>query len=454
MNRRALPGLRLLLAVAALTALGLCAGAAVSGSARAAGDDANHAGVHHQCTGGMKVSDTATDQECVITAPTGICIQQSDAQEVTQRCTFTQMSPALMGTNLRATAIQTHNPEGGPDGTQDAFQVIEVSQTNLSPGKSDFLDAAQIANQCLGLGDNFEDEDGDWNDEDRDGDRDDDGRCEDGDEEDGDVEEDHEDENGPLFPTTITQSQRATQTIDAYQKTVGSGRDEARALQVQNLHERAANADVVEQDQNLVRRANECGQLATGLVDFLDANACFTILQESNRAKLAQLGQVYHLFQNARNCCETGAGAQDQGDPSEFFGGLEHSFDQRPGMGTPTQVSYQDERLKQRRVNTPLLGWHQFAGPRKDIGLQDDANGRANMTQNVEIHSTGPGVGSQGAFLEIDCSSLGPGGNCRGTQRADTDGEDYFATDSGASIFMLQRCTGGEGGTECFFPGD
>jgi hypothetical protein len=444
-------GVRMLLAAALLVVLGVCAGAAVPGTASADDDNGdNGGGVSHQCSG-TKLSDTPTNQNCLIEQPTGTCIQRSDAPEVVQRCTFTQTSPVgMMGRDLRATAIQIHNPEGGPNGTQDAFQVIEASQTNLAPGRSDFLNATQIADQCLGLGDNFEDEDGDWNDEDHDGDRDDDGRCEDGDEEDGDDEENGEDENGPFFPDTIMQSQRATQTIDAFQKTLGSGRDEANALQVQNLHERAANADVIEQDQNLMRRANECGQLATGLADPLDANACFTIRQESDRAKIARLLQVYNLFQSARNCCDLGPGVQDQGDTSEVFGGLEHSFDQTGGTGTPTQVSNQVELLNQRRVDTPLMSWHQFAGPRKDVGLQNDPNGRATMNQDVRMFSTGPGFGDQAALLEIECDSLGAGGNCRGTQRAQTNGEDYFDFESGSSIFMLARCDDFEAGTVCF----
>jgi hypothetical protein len=361
-----------------------------------------------------------------------------------------QSSPAVMGTTLRATATQIHNPEGGPNGIQDAFQVIEASQTNLSPGKWDYLTAKQIADQCLGAGDRFEDEDGDYNDEDDDGDRDDDGACEDGDEEDGDDEEDDEDENGPFFPETVMQSQRATQTIDAYQKTVGSGQDVANAYQDQHLHERAANAEVIEQDQNFLPRPNECGQVAAGLADTLDGNACFSIRQESDRAKIAKLLQVYDLFQSARNCCDYSPGFQEQGDDGEVFGGLQHSFDQTPGSGTPSQVSNQVEELTQRRTDTPLMSWHQFAGPRKDVGLQDDPNGRAKMTQDVEMSSTGPGFGTQGAFLEIECSSLGAGGNCTGTQRAETNGESYFDMDSGPSIIMVARCEDFEEGTECF----
>jgi hypothetical protein len=421
-------------------------------------DNGDHKGNYQQCTGGTITPDDpdtpAFEQTCTITAAKGTCVQRSSKPVVEQRCTFTQTSPAVGGTTLSATAIQIHNPEGGPNGTQDAIQVIEASQTNLAPGKWDYLYATQIADQCLGLGDNFEDEDGDWNDEDRDGDRDDDGACENGEEEDGDDEEDAEDENGPLFPDPIMQSQRATQTIDAFQKTVGRGQDVANALQIQNLHERSANTDVIDQDQNLVQRDNECGQVATGLGDVLDANACFSIRQESDKAKSAKLLQVYNLFQSARNCCDTGFGLQEQGDPAEDFGGLEHSFDQTPGTGTPTQVSYQVERLTQRRVDTPLMSWHQFAGPRKDVGLQDDPNGRANMTQDIKMFSTGPGFGSQGAFLEIECSSLGAGGNCTGTQRAETNGEGYFDMDSGSSISMVARCNDFESGTECFAVGD
>jgi hypothetical protein len=421
--------------------------------ARAFHTTSGDSGASQQCSG-QKLSDTPENQNCLITEPTGTCIQRSNAPVVVQRCTFTQTSPAVMGKTLRATAMQIHNPEGGPSGMQDAIQVIEVSQTNLSPGKWDYLNATQIANQCLGSGDRFEDEDGDANDEDNDGDRDDDGRCEDGDEEDGDNEEAAEDQNGPFIPDAIMQSQRATQTIDAFQKTVGTGQDVAEARQIQNLHERAANTEVIEQDQNLTRRANECGQVAVGLADPLDANACFSIKQESDKAKSANLRQDYNLFQSARNCCDPGAGFQEQGDHGENVGGLEHSFDQMQGTGTPTQESNQFERLIQRRVNTPILSWHQFAGPRKDLGLQDDANGRAKMTQDVKMFSTGPGFGSQGAVLEIECSSLGAGGNCTGTQRAETNGESYFDMDSGPTISMFAKCDDFESGTVCFVPGD
>ena len=464
MNRRtALPGLRLILALAALTVLGLCAGAAMPGSAGADdddGDDGGHGGTFQICSGTVGADpnplDNVTVQICTISPAHGTnetCYQRSDEQVVIQRCTFTQTSGM---SNLRMTATQIHDPEGGPSGTQDATQVIEGTQNNTgttSGRNSNYLNATQIAAQCLGHGDPFEDDDDDWGDGDDDGDTDDDGRCEDGDEEDGDDEEDDEDDNRlRLFlptsmPASIDQKQEAHQTIDAFQDAV-NGKDEAYAYQTQDLHERAANATLINQEQNHVPRDNECGQLSdVALADPLDANACFTIKQDSNGAKIVKLGQTYELFQSARN---TTGGIQKQGDDGEILGGLEHSFDQRGGTGTPTQVSSQNEPLTQRRTNTPGMNWHQFAGPRKDVGLQDDPNGRANMTQNVEMSSTGPGVGTQGAFLEIDCESLGYGGKCTGTQRAETNGESYFDMESGSAITMVARCEDFGYGTECF----
>jgi hypothetical protein len=456
-RRRALPSLRLLLAAAALTVLGLCAGAAMPGSASADDDDDgdNGGGTFQICSGSTAGSGTSggvTTQICTITPAHGTnetCYQRSDEPIVVQRCTFTQTSGM---SNLRLTATQIHDPEGGPSGTQDATQVIEGTQNNtgtISGRNSNYLNATQIAAQCLGHGDPFEDDDGDWSDEDDDGDFDDDGRCEDGDEEDGDDEEDDEDDNRlRLFlptslPASIDQEQEAHQTIDALQDAV-NGRDEAYAYQTQDLHERAANATLINQEQNHVPGDNECGEFS-GLADPLQANACFAIKQDSNGAKIAKLQQTYELFQSARN---TTGGFQDQGDDAENLGGLEHSFDQTGGTGTPTQVSNQNELLTQRRSNTPGMNWHQFAGPRKDVGLQDDPNGRANMTQDVKMSSTGPGFGTQGAFLEIQCSSIL--GNCTGTQRAETNGESYFDMDSGPFIFMVARCQDFEEGTECF----
>jgi hypothetical protein len=455
-------GVRMLLAAVLLVVLGVCAGAAVPGTGTASANGDN-GGNFHQCSGGVKTPDDPNtpefEQTCTITAATGTCVQRSDAPEVMQRCTFTQSSgPNAVARNLRATAIQIHNPEVGPNGTQDAFQVIEVSQTNLAPGKSDYLDAKQIADQCLGLGDNFEDADGDRKDEDRDGDRDDDGRCEDGEEEDNDAEEAAEDENGPLFPDTIMQSQRATQTIDVFQKAVGIGKTVTYAFQDQHLHQRAANADAIIQEQNLVQRDNECGEVqmgsTVGIDDPLDSNACFSIQQVSDQAKSAKLLQVYNLFQSARNA---GDGRQDQGDLGETLGGLEHNFDQEGGTGIATQLSNQVERLKQRRVNIfpCCMPYHQFAGPKKSIGLQDDPNSTARMNQDVVVSSTGTGFdfGTQGVLLEINCTSTL--GNCTGTQRARTNDPEasYDDMQSGTSITMLARCETFEGegsGGECF----
>jgi hypothetical protein len=269
------------------------------GSAGAHDDDdddngGNGGGTYQICSGSTAGSGTSggvTTQICTITPADGTdetCFQRSDDPIVVQRCTFTQTSSM---SNLRLTATQIHDPEGGPSGVQDATQVIEGTQTNtgtITGRKSNYLKATQIAAQCLGHGDPHEDDDDDWNDDDNDGDRDDDGQCEDGDEEDGDDEEDDEDDNRfrllllTSLPALTEQSQEAHQTVDALQSTVGNGKNEAYAFQTQHLHERAANATTIEQQQNIEDRDNECGEVSSPtLADAFFANSCFSIKQQS-----------------------------------------------------------------------------------------------------------------------------------------------------------------------------
>jgi hypothetical protein len=451
-------GLRMLLAAATLALLGICAGAAVPGTA-SADDDDNGGRTTHICTGEIQADPAPLDdlvvQHCVIEPEDGTdekCVQQSSAPKVEQRCEFTQTSAM---SNLRMTALQVHNPEGGPSGEQDATQVISGIQTNTSTTNrrnSNLLFATQIAAQCLGHGDPHEDDDDDWNDDDHDGDRDDDGRCEDEEEEDGDDEEGKEDDTRlslllpASLPTLISQSQEAHQTIDALQK-AANGRDEAYALQIQRLHESAANATTIDQLQNTDDRNNECGEFS-GLFDPLDANACFSITQESDTGrKIAKLIQDYRLSQRARN---TTAGTQEQG-PAQFAnGGLEHNFDQEFGTGTSTQVSDQIEHLIQRRHNTGGMTFFQNAAPRKGVGLQSGANSTADMSQDVLVKSSGPGFGNQEAFLQILCES---DGNCHGVQRAETNDASYFDEQNGNVISMEAICEDvGENGPaqECF----
>jgi hypothetical protein len=432
-------GLRLPLAVAALTLLGLSAGAAVPSSAGADDDDDNGdngSGFVHRCDGGTKLSNTPTNQNCLITASTGTCIQRSDADVVVQTCTFTQSSST---SNLRATALQIHNPEGGPDGTQDGTQVIDVTQANTSPSRSNFLSATQIADQCLGAGDNFEDDDGDWNDEDDDGDRDDDGECEDGDEEDGDDEEESEDNNGLPPLNVITQDQEAHQSIDGTQSNTGAGKNESNASQTQNLHERAANALEINQFQNTDDRDDACNAaLVSGFT-----NACYTIDQDANTgANISRLSQVYKLFQSAR---DTLTGEQRQGSFNPFEGGLNHGFDQdNTGIapaGTPIQLSPQVERLTQRRDNTGTMAWHQHGPLRKDVGNQfGSQTARANISQDSVLSSTGGDLsaGEQTDVLQIECSSSG---NCTGFQHAKTnDDEETNGPLTAAIISMTIVC--------------
>lgn len=468
MNRtRALPSLRLVLAVAALAALGLCAGAALPGSASADDDDNGGGGKAdiNYCSDKTPGAQTgvdpvtgATTQTCVIDEPTGTCYQRSDDPMVIQRCKFTQSSSM---SNLRMTATQIHDPEGGPSGEQDATQVIEGFQDNNGTTRgrnSNYLSATQIADQCLGHGDPYEDHDGDWDDGDDDGDFDDDGRCEGGDEEDGDDEEDGEDDNrlrlllltSLSLPTTpITQDQEAHQTIDALQTTEGSGKNEAYGTQSQRLHERAANATLITQHQNTDEaRPNECGEFSL-LADPAFGNACFSIKQESSTGqKVVELDQEYKLFQSARNATDS---EQQQGSFFEGQGGLVHNFDQQSGTGKATQDSDQIERLTQRRRNVDEFEYHQNAAPRKDVGLQSGVGSRANMLQDVSVFSNGGdfGFGDQDVFMLIRCDS--PTGNCRGQQHAQTNNDSHSQTQSGPSFTMFFTCRyfegEGEGGS-------
>jgi hypothetical protein len=457
MNRtRAFPGLRLLLAVAALAALGLCAGAAVPGPASADDDDDgdNGGGTYQICSGdttGSGTSGGVTTQICTITPADGTsetCYQRSDEPIVVQRCTFTQASSM---SNLRLTATQIHDPEGGPNGVQDATQVIEGTQTNTGTNNwrnSNYLKATQIAAQCLGHGDPHEDDDDDWNDEDDDGDFDDDGRCEAGDEEDGDDEEDDEDDNrlrlllltSTSLPATITQDQEAHQTIDARQSTVARGKNETYAFQTEDLHQRAANAGTITQLQNTdAARANECGEFATGLADTLNANSCFSIVQDSlHGLNRTELEQEYKLFQSARKA--TVGGTQIQGPPNEEEGGLEHSFELNGSnidVANSRQESDQVELLTQRRSNVPAgFAWNHHGGNRKGFGMLD---GNADIFQDTVLKSTGPGVGNQHAFLQISCQSTA--GNCRGFQHAETnDSEATNGPFSSPFLFMTIVC--------------
>jgi hypothetical protein len=443
----------MLLAAALLVVLGICAGAAVPPANADDDDNGGNGGADvnfcsDQTPGAQTGTDPATGavtQTCVIDEPTGTCIQKSSAPKVMQRCEFEQASGT---SNIRMTALQVHNPEGGPSGEQDAIQVIAGTQTNTStiPRRNgNYLSATQIADQCLGHGDPFEDDDGDWNDDDDDGDRDDDGRCEDGDEEDGDDEEDGEDDERRRLllltsfslPTSISQDQEAHQTIDALQTTAGAGKNEAYAEQTQHLHERAANATTIEQFQNTdTARANECGAFS-GLADPAFGNACFSVKQASGSgAKIVELDQEYRLFQSARNAMDSD---QEQGVFAPGEGGLVHNFDQATGSGTARQDSDQIERLTQRRRNVDFFSYHQNAAPRKDVGLQSGVNSRANMLQDASAMSNGGdiGFGSQDVFMLIECTSTG---NCRGEQHAATNNDSHSQTQSAPMITMAFTC--------------
>jgi GH25 family lysozyme M1 (1,4-beta-N-acetylmuramidase) len=437
--------LRLVLAAAALALLVFGAGAAMPGSARADDDDDGGHGGHdvNYCNPGMKSTTTVNGvvvQTCTITAASGTCHQRSSAPLVSQRCTFTQTGDQK---EKRALATQIHDPEG-LQGEQDAEQVIKVEQSGSS--RRNLLDATQIADQCLGAGDRHEDDDDDWGDDDRDGDRDDDGRCEDEDEEDGDDEEESEDRFAlsllsPLSSvSSVTQDQDAHQTIDGNQTATGSGKNEAKSFQSQQLHQRAVGGTVINQLQNIEDEEDECNEALV----FGFTNACFTVVQTSGSGpNLSKLSQDYNLFQSARNAT---SGRQEQGSADFSAGGLNHGFDQNAvSGGKPLQVSDQEERLTQRRHNAPLI-WHQHGPVRKDFGEQfgnDDA--LAFMDQDSVLSSIGPGVGEQTDVLTIECSSSGL---CSGLQRAETNDDEARNPPSGRftlpAIFMSIICNNPE----------
>ncbi|MDQ2944053.1 MAG: hypothetical protein M3R21_10355 [Candidatus Dormibacteraeota bacterium] len=347
----------------------------------------------YQLCSGTKVSDTPQNQDCLITASTGTCIQRSSAPVVVQRCTFTQTAAT---TDKRATALQIHNPEGST-GTQDGTQVITVSQSNTS--RKNLLIATQIADQ---------------------------------------------DQNAS---SVVGQKQEAHQSIDGTQTATGTGSNASGAIQDQHLEQLNANASPISQLQNTEDRPtgpNECNPAR--LAGF-PTNECYTIVQNADTgANFSTLGQGYNLFQNAGNAL---AGTQAQGsliDP--FNGGLDDGFQQNNSgaapAGTPIQLDAQVERLTQRRVSGGAILWSQHGPTRQGPSFQNGGSNTARSTelQDSALSSTpADAFGDQTDVLAIRCRSSS--GICKATQRAQTNDDmkqQTFQSNPGQTLVMTIGC--------------
>lgn len=377
-RKRRGPGSRMLFAAAVVAALGLCAGAAVPGSAHADDDDnGDNGGNVHQCSGTVtpdpNPNDNVTVQVCTITPAHGtneICIQRSSDAIVRQTCIFTQ-APAVPASSNRVTVIQIADQHGA-EGTLDAEQKVQGQQSNTTG--HNIVNVSQVIKQVLASGID-DDDDGDDDDDNGEADEDDDGEPDD----------DNGEENGPA-DLTINQFEQAHQSVDLCQGGVPCenfavmlGRNRSTVYQSQKQHEFAANATVVNQGQNVEARLHEC---SPGPVPFRDdprSRTCYTIGQYTsnasqslrNPANFSKLTQYSEQLQNVR---DAGGGNQRQGEVP-LIGGLDHNFVQftpppEATSGIALLLSDQDEYQTQRATSSPLMTQDQFGNLRKGSGTQ------------------------------------------------------------------------------------
>jgi hypothetical protein len=80
-----------------------------------------------QCEGGTIITNTATAQECEITASTGKCIERSSSPVVVQTCTVNQT-----GTNNEVVVDQKNSSSEQGASTQNGTQVTNITQQGVN----------------------------------------------------------------------------------------------------------------------------------------------------------------------------------------------------------------------------------------------------------------------------------------------------------------------------------
>jgi hypothetical protein len=435
MGRRDGFALRLAALIAMLGALALLGGSALPGvddSPAAAAHDANGAdkGDRNRCMGGTAsttMQDGTLVQTCTVTSRRGTCIQRSDNPVVKQVCTFTQGPPTSSGPakDNRARAVQVVRANG-EEGTLDATQEIVVLQRNTT--RNNVFAGTQTITHCLAAGGSDSNSNK--------------GTC-------GNGNGDHGDQ--PATPT-VTQNEESQQSIDVCQggpattASTGPGScnlpggmvasNTSRVRQTSDLTEIAAGPDEINQLQNREDRANECTIETPGVDDEL-SDTCYTVRQNTAGAHATNLTELHQDLDVVQRANDTTSGEQLQGRRGR--GGLEHVFVQNsPDPASSKQISDQDKRWTQIRVNTGGLVWEQHDKNAKGTGIQlgSSAN-RAFIDQLTILDSIGPGEGEQTAVLVILCDSSG---NCTGRQRAVVNGVEETNFESGPQITMAVVC--------------
>jgi hypothetical protein len=402
------PGSRIFLAALVVALLGLCAGAAVPGSAYADDDDnGDNGGNSHQCTGTITPdplpNDGITEQICVITPADGTneaCVQRSSDPVVRQTCIFTQQ-PTVPAANNRVTVIQVADQHGA-EGLLDAEQNVQGQQSNTTA--HNIVNVTQVIEQVLASG---IDDDDDGGDDDDNGEADEDG--------DGEQDDDNGEENGPP-DVVIEQNEQVHQWVDICQggtpcdtPTGMSGRNESRVSQSETQHEFAANAATIFQFQNFEARPDQCSSGPIPGQDDEFARECYMVQQHTTRsagssssscpslssssrpANLSCLKQYSEQLQVARNA---EAGHQGQGE-DPVFGGIDHSFVQN-SVGIALLFDDQEEHQTQSRTNTGAMTQHQFGMVRKGSGTQEvNPNSLVDIEQ-LKVQDDGTGGGDDG----------------------------------------------------------
>lgn len=426
---------RLGVLIAMLGVLALLGGSALPGvndsPVAAAHDGSGGAkGDRNRCIGGTAsttMQDGTLVQTCTITARRGACIQRSDNPVVKQVCTFVQ-GPSSSGAakENRARAVQVVRADGR-EGTLDATQEIVVLQRNTTKGN--VFAGTQNITHCLAAGGS------DSNNRKS--------NC-------GNRNGDHGDQASSS--PTVTQNEESQQSIDVCQggpettASAGPGscnlpggmvaNNTSRVRQTTDLTEIAADADEINQLQNREDRANEC-TIETPGVDEELSDTCYTVRQNTAGAHATNLTELHQDFVVIQRAKDTAFGEQLQGRRGR--GGLEHVFVQNsPDPASSKQVSDQDKRWTQIRLNTGDLVWEQHDKNAKGTGIQlgSSAN-RAFIDQESILDSIGPGEGEQTAVLVILCDSSG---NCTGRQRAVVNGVEETSFESAPFIDLAIVC--------------
>ncbi|HYM63593.1 MAG TPA: hypothetical protein VES61_02835, partial [Gaiellaceae bacterium] len=355
-------------------------------------------GSSHQICTGVKSTTTvagATTQTCTVTQASGTCIQVSTAQNVVQRCEFTQTEVGSQ--NNRALAIQIAvQKKTGPSGTQEVTQGVFIDQQN--DDFSNFAIVGQGVRQALGRA-----------------------------EENGDDDDDEEYAAANLASTSlapITQSQESHQsivvcqggTISCKSDTGMNGNNSSNILQALGQSEVAAKAPSITQLQNTEDQNNECFAIEDPL-----ANMCADVNQNTEGGRnVSRLLDPYRQFQSARKTLD---GEQAQGNFEPFDGGLDHFVDQDGALKSDIWTS-QNEVQIQRAVNTGLLDQSQHGPVRKGVFSrqtatdEDDWTGR--QTSKQFQTNDGVAVGNQTNLLNYWCHTTG---DCMISQLVNQDGE-------------------------------